>query len=143
MNRDRLDRIKDVIISEETKAKMGLKGWHDPLYEDMPLLHPYSKKAPKKDLHQKSGIGVGNASRLIYDHYGGGGEPHCIVCGETDRRVLCLHHVHGRKTYPVKWRDIVNEGFPEGWIKPLCANHHRIEHNIRFKWVCSVYKNSS
>jgi hypothetical protein len=130
-----LDRIKDVILSDETEVRTPHKECHDPIYNNdlmefykPPHKHKWSLSGPKNK-HTKSQIRMNNTVRKLYDHYCGGGEPHCIVCGETDRRVLCLHHVHGRKRYPVEWVDIVHEGFPEGWIMPLCANHHRIEHS--------------
>jgi len=140
---------RDIIQGSETKAKK--QPHKDPLYrmydkdyqyefEERVLTHSHSVSGPKRDIHQKHKIGIRSARRLCFDHYGESDIPHCIECGETDRRVLILHHVNGRKTEPVSWTDIVADGFPEGWLKPLCRNCHARQHDIKFKWEPKVYK---
>ncbi len=112
----------------------------DPIYNpDMEfrerlLTHQYSISGPKRDIHQKHKIGMRSNRRKCFDHYGGSDVLHCVDCGETDRRVLILHHVHGRKVAPVSWADIVAAGFPKGWLKPLCRNCHAKQHDLKFKW---------
>ena len=143
-----IDRIKSPIQGGATDAPKRRKYRLevDPIYNpDMEfreriLTHSNSVSGPNKDIHQKHRIGMKSNRRKCFDHYGGSDIPHCVDCGETDRRVLILHHIHGRKVEPVSWADIVAEGFPEGWIKPLCRNCHARQHDLKFRWEPRVYK---
>ncbi len=134
-----------LILGSET-AKPKPRKRYDPIYDpemgqgERVLYNRWSLRGIKKDIHQKHRIGMRSNRRKCFDHYGGSDTPHCVECGETDRRVLILHHVHGRKVEPVAWADIIAEGFPEGWLKPLCRNCHAKQHDLKFKWEPTVYK---
>jgi hypothetical protein len=142
-----IDRIKSPIQGgtiDPPKQKSRLEV--DPVYDsDMEfrervLTHSHSVSGIKRDVHQKHRIGMRSNRRKCFDHYCGSDTPHCVECGEADRRVLILHHVNGRKKYPSTWADIVAEGFPEDWLRPLCRNCHARQHDLKFKWEPRVYK---
>ena len=88
-----IDRIKSPILGGTTDPPPKPKQKVDPIYDpDMEfrervLIHSNSLKGIKKDIHQKHRIGVRSNRRKCFDHYGGSDTPHCVECGETDRRV--------------------------------------------------------
>lgn len=76
-----------------------------------------------------------DAKVKAFEHYCNG-EPCCVHCGNTDLRVLCLHHIDGggnehRKQYGNNfYNGLERDGYPEGLIA-LCANCHLIIHSTQ------------
>jgi hypothetical protein len=140
-----IDRQREVIQADVVIPKRFKGVYAGPLYKEMDEYYRHEELKKKISLQSKRGepkhksyIGIANHVAQIYEHYCGG-EPRCIICGETDKQVLQLHHVNRRK-YPYKWADIVAEGFPDNWIMPLCANHHSKEHRKSTAWKQKVYR---
>jgi hypothetical protein len=73
----------------------------------------------------------------VFSHYGDG-KIECSICGYSDIRALCLHHVNGggtahRERVKLKgslpfYVRLERDGFPEG-LEVLCANCHQIKHS--------------
>lgn len=75
-----------------------------------------------KKLLKNNGVNKTNASKKIKER----DENRCQLCGETDVRVLNVHHIVPRKS------PFVTEEFIHSPINQitLCANCHKIEHHV-------------